>query len=487
MTHMLAAVDLDAYRAEAEEFVGALELEYVLHLSGRKVEFDIEPIYERHARLFERGAVERLREAEAPLELVRFAAEGHIGQATKAEAAELARLEATLTVEANGAELPYRQSSIEQANEPSPERRAALEAARLRVMDAELNPLHVEAHERAAALARELGWSSTVHMSEELSGIDLQGLGRQCEEFLAATEPWYEDVLTPELERELGFGFDRLRRSDIAAFMRAPALDWAFPRDRLLPSYELTLEGLGLDGAGVLLDLEERPNKTPRAFCAPVRVPDEVHLVMALVGGRDDYEVLFHEAGHAQHFARMERDLPVEARYLGDNSVTEGFAFLFQHLVSSPEWLEATLDVHEPRELIRHAHATRLLMLRRYCGKLMYELELHSGELNGAAPARYSERLSGAVGVDWPATSWLSDVDAFFYAARYLRAWAFETHLRRVLSDRFGPRWFAEPEAGTVLRSLWREGQARCADELLGELTGERLELSAVARDLARG
>jgi hypothetical protein len=36
-----------------------------------------------------------------------------------------------------------------------------------------------------------------------------------------------------------------------------------------------------------------------------------------------------------------------------------------------------------------------------------------------------------------------------------------------------------------VLRGLWREGQARTADELLDELTGERLDLAAVARDLA--
>jgi hypothetical protein len=479
-------MEVTAYSARVEEFIGALEGEYVLHLSGRKSTFDIEPIYERHADLFERDAIESLREA-APPELVRFAVEGHIGQATKSETAEIARLEATLTIELDSsAELPYRQASIAQANEPDPDRRAALEAARLRVMGAELNPLHLEAHERAAALARELGWSSMLAMCEELSGLDLIDLGRQCEAFLTATDQWYEAVLSPELERELGFRLSGLRRSDIAAFMRAPRLDWAFSSERLLRSYELTLAGLGLDGGGVRLDLEERPNKTPRAFCAPVRVPDEVHLVMARVGGRDDYEVLMHEAGHAQHYARVAPELPVEARYLGDNSVTEGFAFLFQHLVSSPEWLAATLDVTEPRALIRHSRATRLLMLRRYCAKLLYELELHAGELDhGAAEARYGTGLSEAVRVDWPATSWLTDVDPFFYAARYLRAWAFETHLRRLLRDRFGEHWFAEPEAGALLSSLWREGQARGADELLAELSGERLDLSAVARDLA--
>jgi hypothetical protein len=205
---------------------------------------------------------------------------------------------------------------------------------------------------------------------------------------------------------------------------------------------------------------------------------------MPLIGGRDDYEALLHETGHAQHYSHTAPDLPVEARYLGDNSVTEGFATLFQYLVTAPGWLASTLGVAEPQAVLQHARAARLVMLRRYCAKLLYELELHGGGLDGSGPERYAARLSAALHVDWPATTWLSDVDPFFYAARYLRAWALETHLRRLLSDRFGESWFAEPEAGALLRSLWRDGQARDADELLGELSGERLDLAAVRADL---
>jgi hypothetical protein len=479
-------MDVEAYRAGVERFIGELEREYVLHLSGRKDTLDVDPIYDGHAALFERPAVEELL-ASGPRELARFAAEGHIARAVKRETAELARLEATLEVELDAERLPYRRATIEQSNEPDPGRRAALEDARMALVEAELNPLHLEAHERAAALARELGFASTLDMCERLGGLDLRGLGRECEAFLDATDAWYEEALAPELERELGFGLDDLRRSDIAAFMRAPGLDWAFPGERLVRSYEATIAGLGLGDSGIELDLEERPSKTPRAFCAPVRVPDEVHLVMARIGGLEDYEVLMHEAGHAQHYSRVDSRLPVEARYLGDNSVTEGFAFLFQHLVAAPEWLEATLDAQDTRGIVRHARAGRLLFLRRYCGKLLYELELHGGDLGDRAAERYASLLSRAVRVDWPTASWLVDVDAFFYAARYLRAWALETHLRGAFRDRFGPRWFASPEAGALLSALWSEGQTRDADELLDELTGERLELAAVARDLAPG
>ena len=78
----------------------------------------------------------------------------------------------------------------------------------------------------------------------------------------------------------------------------------------------------------------------------------------------------------------------------------------------------------------------------------------------------------------------LSDVDAFFYAACYIRAWALETHLRRVLRERFGEQWFDEREAGDFLKQLWRDGQRLPAHELLAELTGEELDFSALLEDL---
>jgi hypothetical protein len=131
--------------------------------------------------------------------------------------------------------------------------------------------------------------------------------------------------------------------------------------------------------------------------------------------------------------------------------------------------------------VVEHARAVKLLFLRRYCAKLAYELELHDAP-SGLDPMRerYVRALSRAVGVDWPGATWLSDVDPFFYVARYLRAWALETHLRRLLRERFGPAWFEEPEAGELLRGLWRRGQQNGAGELLGEITGAPLDFSAL-------
>jgi hypothetical protein len=478
-------LDLAAYRAEAEAFYEEIEREHVLHLSGRKEGFELEAIYGRHAGLFTREVAERLREADAPRELVRFAVEGLFGQATRAEAEELARREATAKVRVDGTELGFREASPAQANATDPDRREALELARLEVTERQLNPLLLEAYQRSAALARELGWTNTLSMCEELSGIDLAALGEQAEAFLASTEDVYQPLVEPELRAQLGHGLDGLRRADMPAFFRARGFDAGFPEDRLTRSLERTVAGLGIETDSVVIDAEQRPTKSPRAFCAPVRVPDEVHLVIAPIGGREDYESLMHEAGHAYHYSHVNRALEFEQRCLGDNSITEGFAFLMQHLVSDREWLTAVAGLPDAEPVLAFERASRLIFLRRYCAKLGYELSLHA---DGRSPdehaADYAERLGRALRIDWPRATWLSDVDPFFYAARYLRAWAFETRLRRLFTDRFGERWFAEREAGELLCSLWARGQSGTADELLAELTGERLDLAVLAGDL---
>jgi hypothetical protein len=476
-------LDLARYRADADQFMEELMREHYLHFSGQKDEFEIEPIYERHAELYSRGAVDELR-GTGNRELLMFAVQGLIGQETKAEEAELARREAALEIEVDGETIPLRQSPVAQANERDPERRLRIERARLELAERELTPLQVQMHERAAAITSELGWSSMLELCEDLSGIDLAALEQQTDALLGDTEETYEPTVEPELQKHLGIGFGELRRADIPAFFRAPSLDAAFPPERAIPALRQTLAGMGIDidaQPNVFLDAELRPTKTPRAFCAPVRVPSEVYLMISPQGGRDDTETLLHEAGHTEHFAHVTPGLPFERRFLGDNSFTEAFAFLFQYLAEEPAWLEEVLGV-DAAPLAGYAKAVKLIFLRRYSAKLGYERRLHAAGADLAEmPDEYARRLSAAVHVEWPRESWIADVDPFFYAACYIRAWATERTLRAHLVDQFGERWFTEPAAGDVLKRIWSKGQRALAEELLEELGADpRIDLGAL-------
>ena len=236
-----------------------------------------------------------------------------------------------------------------------------------------------------------------------------------------------------------------------------------FPAERLLATFEETLAGLGLhNGApgNVIVDAEPRPNKSPRAFCAPVRVPEEVYLVLTRIGGREDYETLMHEAGHAEHFSHVDPDAagraPLPRRQLGDRGL--------RLPVPAP-------DARTPRgssagsasPIPSRSSSRRARRSSSTCGATArssaYELELQGeGDVDGLDEL-YARRLSEAVHVDWPRANWLNDVDPFFYCAAYLRAWALETHLRRELQERFGELWFEDPGAGELLRELWSAGQ----------------------------
>ena len=481
-------LDLDAYRAQAEEFLSETDREYYLHYSGQRDEFEIEAVFERHAELFTREAADSLREAQAPGALVEFAIEGHIGRETRAASGELARREAALEIEWDGERIPFRAAAVVEANEQDPERRAALDAARNELMEAELNPLLRELLDTTHAITRDLGWPSVRAMCEELSGIDLGALAEQTNAFLEATEPRYEELVEPQLRQQLGMGFDRLRRSDLPAFFRAPTLDADFPAERLMPSLTETLTEMGIEVSrqrGVTIDAVPRPKKSPRAFCSPVRVPDEVYLVISPVGGREDYAALFHEAGHTEHYAHVDPALPVEERYRGDNSVTESYAFLFEHLTAAPAWLRRRLGVEQTEAIVEYATASTLVFLRRYAAKLAYEMELQGGGPVDGLKDVYARGLSEALHVDWPAASWLADVDSFFYSARYLRAWALETRLRAALRERFGETWFAEPSAGDFLRDLWSTGQGAAGGEgILAQAGGDSLDFSALIADV---
>jgi hypothetical protein len=251
----------------------------------------------------------------------------------------------------------------------------------------------------------------------------------------------------------------------------------------MLPALESTLADLGVDlraQANITLDLEQRPNKSPRAFCAPIEVPDRVVLVIQPIGGADDWRALFHEGGHTEHYAHTSRDLPMEEKRLGDNAVTEGWAMLLQHLIDEPDWLTRRLDFARPAEFAAEGATELLYFVRRYSAKLLYELEFHAAEDVTTMRNRYTELLSNALKIDVTPANYLADIDSGFYVSSYLRSWAFEAQLRAFLKEKFGSRWFTTPRAGSLLRELWSEGQKMRAEEMLEEVTGSTLEMEAV-------
>jgi hypothetical protein len=481
------AAQLDAYREQADRFIAELDEEYYLHYAGHKETLDLEEIYERHADLTTAHVAHEIGQevdgGARTRELWRFACEGHLGEITRSFDERLAGLEAELEIEVDGDRIPLRQVRPAIANEPDRDRRERLELARCELLDEHLNPVHIEALGTTHAAVPTLGADGYIDLYRRFA-FPLDETAEQCRAFLASTEELYEQTADRLFRSRLGIGLGEARPWDVVRLYRAPQWDPSFPKDAMLPALEATLAGFGIDlraQENVHLDVEERPLKSPRAFCSPIEVPQRVILVIKPMGGPDDWHALFHEAGHTEHYAHTSSSLPVEARRLGDNAVTEGWAMLLEHLVDDPAWHARRLDMPRAQEFAAEGATLLLYLVRRYCAKLLYELELHALEDVTAARPRYVELLGDAVRIEPLGANYLADVDSGFYASSYLRAWAFEAQLRAYLRERFGTDWFARREAGSLLRELWSEGQGYTADELLGEVAGAPIELEAIA------
>ena len=485
--------ELDAYRAEADRFLAEINEEYYLHYAGLKDELQLEPIYERHAELTKLEQAQRLGlgvDGDRGLrELWKFACDGYIGNLTKEHAERIAGLEAELEATVDGEVIGYRMIRPAVANEPDREKRRNLELARCELNDEHLNPVYVDAARVQQQAVRDLGLPDYVELHRRY-GMRLEALAAQCRDFLSSTERLYEEGADRLFRRRVAVGLDEAQRWDVPRLFRAPEWDQRFPSDRMLPALEATLAGLGVDlraQPNVVLDVEKREKKTPRAFCAPIEVPDRVVLVIQPIGGADDWRALFHEAGHTEHFANTSAALTMEEKRLGDNAVTEGWAMLLEHLTDDPAWLTRRVDFPDPREYAAEGAVTLLYIVRRYCAKLLYELDLHQADDVTAMKPPYVELLADALKIEPSPTDWLADVDSGFYVTEYLRAWAFEAQVRFHLRERFGNDWFAKPQAGSLLRELWSLGQKPTADEILRDLTGAEIEMEAVAERVREG
>jgi hypothetical protein len=479
--------ELDAIREDADRFDAELMEEYYLHYAGHKTALELEPIYERHPDLTKLETAQRVGASvdgnRRRRELWKFASEGYLSGLVTEHAEKVAQLESELEATVDGETIPFRMLRPAASNEADRARRQRIEEERYRLQDEHLNPLHLEAARTVHGAVAALGAANYTELYRGF-GFALDDLAEECREVLDETESLYEDAIDRLLRGRLGVPLNEAGPWDILRLFRAPEWDPQFPADRMVPALDATLTDLGIDmrrQRNIHLDLEARPGKTPRAFCAPIEIPERVMLVIQPIGGPDDWNALFHEAGHAQHFGNTSPDLPIEDKRLGDMAVTEGWATLLQHLVSEPEWLNRRLDFPKPREYAAECATTQLFFVRRYAAKLIYEIEFHAAADPLAMRPRYAELLGDALKIPISDTNYLSDIDPGFYVTAYLRSWAFEAQLREFLRQEFGSTWFARREAGSLLRELWELGQQPTADELLKDVTGAELTMSSVA------
>jgi hypothetical protein len=475
-----------------EAFSAEVGREQYRALAGLTSRPALAEVYERYADLFRTDTISAVADAERattgdPRRRLRALREFLVTSAAERAGADVRdrRLawEAEKQLYVAGEVIPFRQAVRALADAEDPEERRAIWAARVEALR-EIEPLDRDRFERDWEVFR-LAGGGLPEAWEALTGIELAPLAESAREVLAETEAIYRDLLTYVLPRRLGVTLSEATAADRPRLERAPWFDVHFAVEDPVAVARRQLAEIGWElevGGRVTLDLEARPTKSPRAFCAVIRVPDEIVLVVSRTGGWRDWYAFYHELGHAQHFARVAAALPFEDRALGDTSVTEAFARLFDRLPTQAAWLARYLGLRgaERAEFTRYAALVDLLQLRRQAGKLLYELELHgSGRFDGM-PELYAERMEEATLLPHDPAAYLDDVDPHFYCARYLRAWSLSALLTDHLREQFDEDWYRNPRSAPYLEALFARGHAEDGDALARRLGEERLTFARV-------
>jgi hypothetical protein len=264
-----------------------------------------------------------------------------------------------------------------------------------------------------------------------------------------------------------------------------------YAKDRCVPICLGTLSSLGFDlvaNAGIKLDLDDRPQKSPRACVIASHPPDVVHLITRAQGGLHDYQAFLHEAGHALHYAGLDPDLPYTFRRLSrDHALTEIYSFLLESITREPGWhaLHFGVTDEEDAERAEAARFLEVLLFRRYAAKLAYELELWGDFENATDYAKtYEDYLHAAVGFRYRADGYLADLDGDFYSADYLRAWIRTAQLRAYLRGSIGADWWCRRETGELLQALFAEGTRPTSEEIADRIGYDPLDTTPLVEEL---
>lgn len=498
---------LEGLRREGEAFERALSATHLANLRGLTADAPLSTLFDEHPTLSSRSTFERLQEhleacsdsttaSAAPgadetterevAQLLEFVGTSLERRSTAAIVAKRLALETTLTVDIDrgGDSIPYRSLPAAIRSCPDRNQREALERAYAAARE-KVSTLVVEAHQRAQDAAAAIGEEDYVRWRSRLARFDIDELARSAERILDATDDMADDAAKwlfkdgVELARR-----ESLRSHDLLWAMRAADLDSLLAPEELW-RVDSFLEKLGLDphgGGRIIRDTASRPGKSGRAFCVPLEVPDEVYLVLPPTRGLPQWRSLLHELGHAIHHANIDRHRPFEHRYLGDTSVTEGYAMVFDHLLLNPVWARRVLKLSREKadRLVKTAASVALMITRRNTAKLLHEIAYHRGVPE--APELYEELLRRASGVMPLTAGHLTEVDPELYSARYVRAWIFEGLAHRELRERFDEDWFVNPRAGAYMASLFSQGQARDLHEIASDEFGTSLDPELIVR-----
>jgi hypothetical protein len=470
---------------------------------GEKETSEQAAIIARYRDLFTREQLEALRaeessasadERERLYRLCKTCESGVISSelAEQEDAFENAILQARVTF--RGEEMPLRSAQARLAVLDSYTGREELGELE-RTASAAFNPQRRELLEAREQLDADVsGVPDPIARTEDEKAISLRELERvlvaasdaTTEAYDRLRERWFDRLLGPERD-------ERPTNAQVHYLRRVSPLESTYTKEKAVEICLATTLALGFDMTAIPnihLDLEDRPQKNPRACVIASNPPEVVHLITRAQGGLSDYQAFLHEAGHALHYAGVDPRLPYTFRSISrDHALTEIYSYIFEAVTREPAWHAQYFGLGDA-QAEENAEVTlflEALLYRRYTAKLRYELGFWTAfaDERGTSSRDYAPLLSAATGLNYDERNYLSDMDAGFYSADYLRAWIRAAQLRAYLVREVGEDWWRSSATGELLRELFREGTRPTSEEVARRIGYDPLDTAPLVADLS--
>jgi hypothetical protein len=486
----------EAYYAESAEELRAVRV-------GEKETSEQAEIVARHADLFTQEQLEALRgfeeeatdiaERERLYRLRRTCEAGIVAAELAAREDELENALLAARLEFDGEELPLNAAEAKLAVLPDYAQREEL-GELVETLSASFNErrreLLVARDDLEGALSDERDPVARNEADKQISLRELEGVlwrtaDAVADEYDSLRERWFERLLGPE-RPELPTS------AHVGWLRRLSPLESTYPKERSVDVCVETVRSLGFELEAIpniRLDLEDRPQKNPRACVIAADPPEIVHLITRAQGGLSDYQAFLHEAGHALHYAGCDPRLPWTFRALSrDHALTEIYSYIVEAVTRQPGWHALHFGLSDA-EAEENAEATRFLeafLYRRYAAKLRYELGFWSAfpSEQGSSSRDYEPLLTAATGLRYDSRRHLSDMDAGFYSADYLRAWIRSAQLSAYLRREVGDDWWRSEATGDILRGLFAEGTRPSTEDIAGRLGYDPLDTGPLVSEL---
>jgi hypothetical protein len=494
-------MQIESYRKRLEEFEENLNRELYRYYSGLKDRLEIVSLYSDYSDIF---SPDSIRETAAELEntselfpsrrkslskLAGYLIDQYLDLKSAPLTQQAAEFETRQTVQWEGQEVPCSRVPDYLRNESDAvnRRRLGEKCAAVLSRSEELRLENI-AQKRSAAV--KIGYADYVRARERICGVDYGQLLSSVTSALKALDDLYMEHLRASVETSLGIPFQDAGAWDVAYWEKANDIEQVFSKRSLVPVAEAAISELGLtpeQADSITMDLELRAQKRIRPFCIPLRIPQEIKIVLVPESGSKYYLALLHESGHALHFAWTDSSLPFEHRRWGDRALSEAYGFLLEQLIRDRLWLARMLLFTKSSDFLRFQSLLRVFLIRRCAGRLEYAVKLHQQQSLEGMPRAYSEIMRAFTGLQHLPESWLDDFSDGFDSADYLRGWVLESMLRDNLKSKFGTSWDTNRAAANFLKEIWETGQLYTADELSREIGMGDLNPQVLADELAEG